>query len=52
VLDEIPYADFADWSVEALTAHAHALYRRELGEVDASPARTAARAVGATPFVA
>jgi 1-acyl-sn-glycerol-3-phosphate acyltransferase len=52
VLDEIPYADFADWSVEALTAHAHALYRRELGEVEASPARTAARAVGATPFVA
>jgi 1-acyl-sn-glycerol-3-phosphate acyltransferase len=41
VLDEIPYAAFADWSVEALTAHAHALYRRELGESDEPPAQAA-----------
>jgi len=40
VLPEIPYATFADESVEALTERVHALFRRELGEsaVAASPA--------------
>jgi 1-acyl-sn-glycerol-3-phosphate acyltransferase len=44
VLDEIPYARFAGWPVEALTASVHALYRRELGEVDETHAHAAAAA--------
>jgi 1-acyl-sn-glycerol-3-phosphate acyltransferase len=42
VLDEIPYAHFADWSAEAFAAHMHAAYRHELGETDAPHAHAAA----------
>jgi 1-acyl-sn-glycerol-3-phosphate acyltransferase len=43
VLEEIPYATFADDTVETLGARMHALYRRALGEVeDAPPARVPA----------
>src|SRR4029079_854705 len=31
ILDEIPYAEFANESVESLTANVHALFQREVG---------------------
>lgn len=45
VLDEIPYASFADTSVEELTAQVHALFLREVGELPApvAPAAAASR---------
>jgi 1-acyl-sn-glycerol-3-phosphate acyltransferase len=42
VLDEIPYAGFADLTVEELATRTHALYRRALGELDDAPARSSA----------
>lgn len=42
ILEEIPPAAFADMSVEALTSHVHAFYRRILGETDDVPRRPAA----------
>jgi 1-acyl-sn-glycerol-3-phosphate acyltransferase len=36
VLDEIPYAQFANESVEELTAEVHALFQRECGETPAN----------------
>jgi len=45
VLEEIPYAQFAPLTVEALTDEVHALFTRELGESAASgPARRAVHA--------
>lgn len=43
VLDEIPYASFANDSVEDLTATVHALFAREVGEAPVVPAVAAAR---------
>lgn len=42
ILDEIPYAGFADATVEELVAETHALYRRALGEADDAPGRATA----------
>lgn len=42
VLDEIPYARFADATVEALTAQVHRLFERELGELPGAPVEPAA----------
>jgi 1-acyl-sn-glycerol-3-phosphate acyltransferase len=42
ILDEIPYEEFADESVEELTAEVHALFQRECGETPAPAAAAAA----------
>ena len=44
ILDEIPYAEFANESVESLTANVHALFQREVGEAPVAAEPTASAA--------